>query len=81
MTRRTLNANLNYFQSDNTEQISFQDEVKVRETLCNFELKIAFRHFKIQKRQFDYATFLQKRTENGAQYIKTLTVLCTMEAE
>ena len=25
--------------------------------------------------------FLQKRTENDAKYIKTLTVLCTMEAK
>ena len=39
-------ANLNYFQSDNTQQISFQNEVKVREILCDFEMKIVFRHFK-----------------------------------
>ena len=37
--------------------------------------------FRFKKRQFDYATSLQKRTENGAQYIKTLTILCTIEVE
>ena len=37
--------------------------------------------FRFKKQQFDYATSLQKRTKNGTQYIKTLTVLCTMEAE
>jgi len=46
MMIRKLSANLNYFQSDNTQQIPFQNEVKVRETLCDFEMKIAFRHFK-----------------------------------
>jgi len=36
---RKLSANLNYFQSENTQQISFQNEVKVRETLYDFEMK------------------------------------------
>ena len=39
---RKLSENLNYFQSDNTQQIPFQNEVKVRETLCDFKMKIAF---------------------------------------
>ena len=46
MMIRKKSENLNYFQSENTQQISFQNEVKVRETLCDFEMKIAFRHFK-----------------------------------
>ena len=46
MMIRKLCANLNYFQNENTQQICFQNEVKVRETLCDFEMKIAFRHFK-----------------------------------
>ena len=46
MMIRKLCENLNYFQSDNTPQVPFQNEVNVRETLCDFEMKIAFQHFK-----------------------------------
>ena len=42
---RNISENLNYFQIDNTQQISFQNEVKVRETLYDFKMKIAFRQF------------------------------------